>query len=383
MHEEIGSYLENMKTSPARLTDEALLAEVKRLAQCERETTATLIAHLVEVEARELFHAEGCSSMFKYCSEVLHFSEHATYLRLRAARAARRHPRILDELASGALNLSSIEILEPHLTSENYGELLGASRHKSKREVEKLVRSRFPQEDVPTVVRKLPEKVMALEAAAADASVGPTAAPVQPACTSEGKPTLIAAPPVRRPSVIAPLATERYKVQFTASEALHDKLRRAQDLLRHRIPDGDVAQVFELAVTLLVEKLEKQKFAATDRPRAAREGLNSPRAGGRTIPAEVKRAVWKRDGSQCTFIGKSGRRCTETGFLEFHHVDAFGHGGKAMIENIALRCRSHNQYESRIEFGMHQEDRGQIEFRLYEEERARTKAAGVNRTPGG
>jgi hypothetical protein len=190
--------------------------------------------------------------------------------------------------------------------------------------------------------------------------------------------------PARRTSMIAPLASERYKVQFTASEILHDKLRLAQDLLRHRIPDGDVAQVFELALTLLVEKLEKQKFAATDRPRASRVA----KPGSRAIPAAVKRAVWKRDSGQCAFVGKNDRRCTETSFLEFHHGGAFALGGDATIENVALRCRSHNQYEARVEFGTHGADRGQLDFSLHEEDRSRAlrgraEASGMNRTPGG
>jgi 5-methylcytosine-specific restriction endonuclease McrA len=108
-----------------------------------------------------------------------------------------------------------------------------------------------------------------------------------------------------------------------------------------------MGQVLEMAVQVLVEKLERQKLAATDRPRTSR-GVGS---GSRAIPAAVKRAVWKRDDGQCAFVAESGRRCTLTGFLEFHHVVPFARGGQAVLENIALRCRAHNQYEARLEFG--------------------------------
>jgi hypothetical protein len=80
------------------------LAEVKRLAQCERETTATLVAHLVEVEVRDLYRSEGCSSMFKYCTEVLRLSEAATYRRLKRRGWRRKTPSISMDLATGALN---------------------------------------------------------------------------------------------------------------------------------------------------------------------------------------------------------------------------------------------------------------------------------------
>src|SRR5205085_4741399 len=71
-----------------------------------------------------------------------------------------------------------------------------------------------------------------------------------------------------RRTVVVALAPERYKVQFTASAATYQKLRRARALLGHQVPDGDLAQIFDRALTVLVRDLEKKKLAATDRPRA-------------------------------------------------------------------------------------------------------------------
>ncbi|HEX5110829.1 MAG TPA: HNH endonuclease, partial [Vicinamibacterales bacterium] len=50
------------------------------------------------------------------------------------------------------------------------------------------------------------------------------------------------------------------------------------------------------------------------------------------------------------FIGAEGR-CTETAFLEFHHIEPYAVGGASTLENIALRCRAHNGYEARVFFG--------------------------------
>lgn len=74
--------------------------------------------------------------------------------------------------------------------------------------------------------------------------------------------------------------------------------------------------------------------------------------GTRYIPAEVKRAVWKRDDGRCAFRSGS-RQCTETSFLEFHHVEPYAAGGTATVENIELRCRAHNRYEAVLFFGEH------------------------------
>ena len=48
-----------------------------RLAAEERKATAQLIAALAELDARRLYLGEGCSSLFTYCTTVLHLSEHA------------------------------------------------------------------------------------------------------------------------------------------------------------------------------------------------------------------------------------------------------------------------------------------------------------------
>ena len=74
------------------LSDEALVSEVSRLARVERQATAQLVAAIAEFDARRLYLPAGCSSMFTYCTQVLHLSEHAAYNRIEAARAARRYP---------------------------------------------------------------------------------------------------------------------------------------------------------------------------------------------------------------------------------------------------------------------------------------------------
>jgi hypothetical protein len=141
--------------------------------------------------------------------------------------------------------------------------------------------------------------------------------------------------------------------RLVASEN-HAKLPRAQDLLRHAIPDGDPAAVLDRALTVLLEQLERSKCAAIISPRSAgpaqgRKHRRKPRTGSRTVPAGVRRAVWARDGGRCAYVGTSGR-CTERGFLEFHHRVPFAAGGKASVENVALLCRAHNAHEAWRDF---------------------------------
>jgi hypothetical protein len=146
---------------------------------------------------------------------------------------------------------------------------------------------------------------------------------------------------------VAALSPDRYRLQVTIAGETLEKLRLAQDMLRHAIPSGDEAAILDRALTALLANLAKEKFAATDRPRPSR---GAP-SGSRHVPAEVKRAVWLRDLGRCAFVGTGGRRCAERAFLEFHHVQPYAAGGEASVGNIQLRCRRHNDYEARAYFG--------------------------------
>jgi hypothetical protein len=152
-----------------------------------------------------------------------------------------------------------------------------------------------------------------------------------------------------RPTV-APLASDRYLLRVTLSADAHSRLRRAQDLMRHMIPDGDPGAILDKALTMLVEQLEKARTAKTARPRRASSERSDHSGGSRYIPAPVKRAVWARDEGRCAFVGRNGR-CTEAGCLEYHHVIPFARGGSATVSNLALRCRAHNGFESEQVFG--------------------------------
>ena len=277
-----------------------------------------------------LYAAKGHGSLFTYCTEVLLFSEDATCNRIQAARACRDFPVILDRLASGAMSLTSVRILHPHLTPENHEAVLARARGRRRREIEALVADLAPRPDVPSSVRKLPT---AMPAPTLMPAVTLPATHVEAATFASPEPAppvgSLSAPPTTRRPIIETTSPERYRVQFTIGKESHDKLRRVQALLRREIPDGDPGAIFDRALTLLLEKVEKTKLGAATkpRPRPIRPGADRQR----DIPSHVQRAASQRDGGQCGFVSKGGHRCT--------------------VENISLRCRRHNQYEAELIFG--------------------------------
>lgn len=334
------------------LSDRDLLARLQALAGREREAMVELVAHLAALDGRPaVYAAQGYGSLFGYCTRGLLLSEDAACNRIEAARACRRFPLILDRLASGALTLTAVRLLTRHLTVENHQAVLAKARGRSREEIEGLVAELAPRPDVASSIRKLPSGApppLAAPAPAAVSLAGPLPCPAMPL------PAVLASTPR---SIVQATAPQRYRVQFTIGTQTHEKLRRLQTLLRREIPDGDPALIFDRAVTLLLEKVEKAKLALVNRTpphRPIRPGTDKAHKSGapsRHIPHEVTRAVWRRDGGQCAFLALDGRRCAERAFLELHHVRPYARQGPATLANISLRCRRHNQYEAERAFG--------------------------------
>jgi 5-methylcytosine-specific restriction endonuclease McrA len=392
------------------LPDDELVRQLAALLAGSRHTEADLVAHIGEVDARRLYAREATPSMFAYCLERLHLSEHEAYLRIAAGRASREHPVILVMLADGRLHLTAIALLAPHLTPENRDALLKRATHKTKREVEELLAELAPRHDVPPSIRKLPlgrrvnpnsateraDSAVALRPEQVDSSLlggpdvsecyaettagvsasplaaGPASPPpapgteprspvsapaMEPAWTSaaragRSRPDLSlrwAAGHEDRRARVEPLSPDRYRVQFTASAELRDKLERLKDLMRSSVPDGDLAAIIEAAVTEKIERLEARRFGRTKSPRRDLSHVDTtPKT--RHVPAAVRRAVQERDEGRCRYVDVEGRRCTAR-LVQFHHRHPFGFGGDHSVDNVGLLCSAHNQQLARVDFG--------------------------------
>jgi 5-methylcytosine-specific restriction endonuclease McrA len=150
--------------------------------------------------------------------------------------------------------------------------------------------------------------------------------------------------------VVAPLSPNAFRIQFTGTRAFRDKLRKAQDLLPRRFRKGELGPVLELALDALIERVEKKRFAVGCKPR--RQAVRSEAAvNSRDIPAAIRREVRLRDGDRCTYRDPSGRRCTATSNLEYHHIDGFARVRVHNADRITLMCRTHNQLEAKKMYG--------------------------------
>jgi len=151
------------------------------------------------------------------------------------------------------------------------------------------------------------------------------------------------------PHAIVPVAEASYKVQFSISREFRDEIREAQDLLRHRMPDGDLATIFRAALEVLVAKVRKERFGV-GRKTCAPAGT-SVETESRHVPDAMKRAVHERDGGRCTFVDDRGKRCDETGMLEIDHVEGFARTHRHDVNALRLLCRAHNQHAADRMYG--------------------------------
>jgi 5-methylcytosine-specific restriction endonuclease McrA len=337
--------------SLSALGDRDLLENLRRLVARSNAVTAELVGHLAEVDRRRLYLRAACSSLHSYCTSRLRLSDAAAFKRIQAARLAQRFPVVLELLQRGALHLSAIVTLHPHLTEDNHCELLALAEGKSQRDLERLLAARNPRPDVADCVRRLPPSPAPASSPSATTSADnatmadPT--PPPPPCPARG-----ASPPVPARGQTQPLAADRYCVKFTASDTLIAKLDQARALLGHQLPSGDLAAIVERALDALIAERMKMKFAVTPRrrlvPRVSKKAVT---ADQRHVPAEVRRVVSDRDEYRCTYVDEGGNRCAERRRLEFDHVLQKARGGRETVDNLRLRCRPHNQGRAVHELG--------------------------------
>jgi len=282
------------------LSDEDLVARLESLCRVERRVGADIVAHLIEVKRRRLDLDLGYSSLFSHCVERLGFSSDVAYKRMKAAQAAQAYPEVLGHLESGALTLSSLAVLVPHL-EEHGPELIEQALGKSKREVQRLVAE------------------------------------------------LLVPAPNSNPATLEPVAGGRMRLQVVLDEEACAALEQAIALDRHLDPHGDVGQLLGRALGQYVKTRRKARLAESKRPRAPKQA--APR--GRHIPAQVRRQVAERDGEQCAWVGADGHRSTETAFLELDHIRPKALGGSgATAEQVRMLCHRHNQRASEKSYGI-------------------------------
>ncbi len=398
------------------LSDAEVLAHLNQLTAQRREVLVELLSTIAEVDGRRLYLPLGYASMFEYLTKRLGFSENEAYVRLSVARAARRYPRLLVEIGRGQLHLTGASLLVPKLTPQTSEDLLNHALGRSRREIEKLLATRFPAALPQPMVRKLPVvPSKASSTGAADqvppcsvtVASPPAAALAQPgAAVHTAQPTGPAESPLgapARPAVIQAVTADRYKLQVCLDEPTRQALQQLQDALAHTPGCRDMNAIVGQAIVHYLAHVQKRKYGLktadtstppvgcgaaqskgtptpvavapplpppvknmSQRPPSAAAappaGGDSPAKAKKTgsrpaIPRAIRREVYRRDGGQCTFVSEQGRRCEQTSRLEFDHRIPWAQGGEHGVGQLRLLCAAHNRLHAQLSFGkLHMEE---------------------------
>src|SRR6478735_691835 len=300
------------------LGDDELLAELLGLVRRDHALLAELLAHLAELDQRRLYLDLGFPSLPAYCTTALGMCESTAGRRITAARVCRKFPEVLARVASGELHLSAVCSMSPHLDWNNAPELIEVCSNQSRRKVDEILAARFPRADVQEKVR------------------------------------------------LDPLSEDRYGLHFTIDAEALAELEQVRALARHRLPGGELSELFKMAMRTLRAELEKQRFSASKKKRTEKKpeatAVPDEAAKGSTLPssdcvksrasqrppagaaqdrvarrpsAEVAREVYARDEGRCTFVAQNGRRCGAREFLEFDHVQPCALGGEPRLSICA------------------------------------------------
>jgi hypothetical protein len=312
--------------SPESLTNEALLRTTLTLVAEERKLTTEILWHLHEIQVRKLYAEQGYSSLFEYVVQVLGYSEAAAGRRISAMKLLVEVPEIEPALKDGSINLSTLSTIQGFVQRKN-----------SQRKSEPV--SRHEKKELVLTLQGKSRRECERELARLDPN---------------------AVPPKENERVVGATQTE---IRFVADDALMEKLKRIRELDAHVTPGASYLELFHRMADVVLKKLDplakENKLQESAPPAELSSDLRSHESrlaknqnvNPRFIPAAIKRAVWRRDRSQCTFVSSAGRRCSAKFGLQIDHRIPVALGGTADFENLRLLCRAHNQYEARNKLG--------------------------------
>jgi hypothetical protein len=284
--------------SLGHLSDDEVMSQLTACCFDIRRFTVRALRFLGEIRERRIYLKVAASSMFDYARRFLSMSHGQAYRFVCGANLCRKYPFLLDRIERGEVHLSTLAQISSFITPENVHELVDETANKNRTDVDLVLRKWFGVE------------------------------------RTQGR----AANP------------------FPYDEELLQLARRAQELLSHNIPDGNMLEISKMAYRLLIEELEKKKRGKADNPRPA------PAAPTKGISRHATREMFERDGDQCSYVDpRTGARCPSRAFIQRDHRHERARGGSHDAKNLRALCAPHNLWLAEQAYG-----RAYVERRIHD-----------------
>jgi hypothetical protein len=380
-HEEEDFPIARWNTILSSFTDSDILRRTLAIAHGERECCGWLVAHLAEVDRRDLALQSGYNSLFKYARHQLRLSDSKAIERVAAARLSRHFPETPQKIASGELTLDSAADLWRAFQEEERRVRPSVIRAEAKAR-EKSIAPHFPFA-APTTPVALTTPTIDEMRGLFEQALGKTRNETQAAIESWKW---------KRSGETAPQKPRTTFVTLSLSDEDELAWSRIRDLLSHRLGSRSPEAALRWLIDQGLEKLDSVRVQARQDARIAKRtpaiapvdgdalvrtetatsakttvplhseddtlnhcekasflqkyaGSPSTSPSDRAhIPAASKRRVWIRCEGQCGYVDPTtGRVCGSTAFLDVDHVIPLSSGGPNDESNLRLACASHNR----------------------------------------
>ena len=369
-------------TNSTQTDAENLGAEITELCSYIYAAESRLLTLIREFDEKEFWAQQGLCSCAHWLNFKCGIGMNAAREKVRVAHALAKLPKINKEFAEGALSYSKVRAITRIADQSNEDYLLMIARHGTAHHVEKtvskyrtakrlqdaefaneqyenrevthyydhdgclVIKARLPAEQGALVVKALE---MAMDENFADRSPDDVSA-----VTSEDndEPVPIAA---RRADALANIA-ETYMNNNDSSGSTADRYQ----VVVH-VGAGHAGDSCHLEDGPHVTAETSRRIACDSAIVAIREDENGePLSIGRrsrTIPPSMRRALRARD-KGCRFPG-----CTNTRFVDGHHIRHWADGGETSLDNLVLLCRHHHHLVHEGGFACEKSLDGDVRFK--------------------
>ncbi len=357
---------------------EQLGAEITELCSYIYAAEARLLSLIRQFDQNEYWAGQGLCSCAHWLNFKCGIGMNAAREKVRVAHALAGLPKINEAMASGKMSYSKVRAITRIADETNEDYLLMIAEHGTAHHVEKLVSkfrtakglqdveianeqynnrevTHFYDHDGCLVIRaRLPAEQGALIVKALEMAMDNDFAETE-VLTENDEPTPIAA---RRADALAEVA-ETYMNNNESSGSTADRYQ----VVVHVGVDSEAERecVSHIEDGPGVTAVTSRRIACDCTVVAIKEDENGePLSIGRrsrTIPPPMRRALRARD-KGCRFPG-----CTNTRFVDGHHIEHWADGGETSLDNLVLLCRHHHHLVHEGGFVCEKSADGNIQFR--------------------
>jgi hypothetical protein len=263
-------------------------------------------------------------------------------------------------LAENRISLTVAGHLAPHLNEDNVDKILTDCDGMTKRAVEEYLVELRPKPVFKPSIRKRPSPSKESEKATAE----------QQQEAPRNEETSSPPPPSPSSNVLEPARTDVFNFRFSADRDFTKKFERLAEVLGIENPLKNMAEVFERAVDLSLEKKdpkkklerrlerERKKDVAAEKSRP--DEIRKPdeltmgeveKSDSRYVSSEKRERLLERAGHQCQYTAKDGTRCTARTGLEIEHELPFAIYRSHEERYLKVLCRRHNLLQAERVYG--------------------------------